>query len=87
MARAIPTPAEEKEDEPFRGTDMGRNAAVAAAATTLGTEAVESAPAPAAAGGGERARAEYDYEAAEDNEVSLREGIEGFSSRHVCQPG
>merc|ERR1712000_219153 len=44
----------------------------AEAAATMGREAVESAP--AAGPGAERARAEYDYEAAEDNEVSLREG-------------
>ncbi|OAL28212.1 hypothetical protein AYO20_09540 [Fonsecaea nubica] len=75
MARAIPPPvAREEDDEPARGPDMGRTAAVAAAATTLGAEAVQSAPAPDPAAGGERARAEYDYEAAEDNEVSLREG-------------
>ncbi|ETI25983.1 hypothetical protein G647_02760 [Cladophialophora carrionii CBS 160.54] len=75
LARAIPTLArQEEDDEPARGPDPGRAAAVTAAATTLGAAAVESAPTPAAAGGGERARAEYDYEAAEDNEVSLREG-------------
>ncbi|KAJ9647611.1 actin binding protein [Knufia peltigerae] len=71
MARAIPTPAAE-DDEPAREPDFGRAAAQAEAAATLGQEAVEAAP--AAVPGGERARAEYDYEAAEDNEVSLREG-------------
>ncbi|KIW17002.1 hypothetical protein PV08_04193 [Exophiala spinifera] len=71
MARAIPTPAEE-DDEPAREPDFGRAAAQAEAAATMGHEAVEAAP--AAVPGGERARAEYDYEAAEDNEVSLREG-------------
>ncbi|KAJ9610567.1 actin binding protein [Cladophialophora chaetospira] len=75
IARALPTPAaEEEDDEPARGPDPGRTAAVATAATTMGAQAVESAPAPSAEGGGERARAEYEYEAAEDNEVSLREG-------------
>jgi drebrin-like protein len=75
IARAMPPPASrEEEDEPASGHDLGRAAAVTAAATTLGAAAVEAAPAPSAAGGGERARAEYDYEAAEDNEVSLREG-------------
>ena len=75
IARAMPTPpAHEEEDEPARGPDPGRATAITAATTTLGSEAVESAPAPSAAGGGERAQAEYDYEAAEDNEVSLREG-------------
>lgn len=78
LARAIPTPAEE-EDEPERGPDAGRAAAQAAAANTLGQEAVDAAPAAAPAEGGERARAEYDYEAAEDNEVSLREGTECFT--------
>ncbi|EXJ74280.1 uncharacterized protein A1O5_02576 [Cladophialophora psammophila CBS 110553] len=75
MARAIPTPAaREEDDEGAREPDLGRTVAVAAAASTLGSAAIESAPAPTPTAGGERARAEYDYEAAEDNEVSLREG-------------
>ncbi|KAJ4557809.1 actin binding protein [Exophiala dermatitidis] len=73
LAEAIPTPAPD-EDEPDVGPDVGRAAAQAAAASTMGQEAVEAAPPAVAAAGGERARAEYDYEAAEDNEVSLREG-------------
>ncbi|KAK7901059.1 actin binding protein [Exophiala xenobiotica] len=71
IARAMPPPADE-DDEPAHEPDFGRAAAQAEAAATMGHEAVESAP--AAVPGAERARAEYDYEAAEDNEVSLREG-------------
>ncbi|KAI1618538.1 hypothetical protein EDD37DRAFT_270424 [Exophiala viscosa] len=75
IARAIPTPAEEEDDdEPARGPDAGRAAAHAAAAHSLGQEAVDAAPAAPPAPGGERAKAEYEYEAAEENEVSLREG-------------
>lgn len=74
LNRAMPQP-EPEEEEPERGTDHGRAAAQAAAGSALGQQAVEEAPAPTPAGGaGGRARAEYDYEAAEDNEVSLREG-------------
>jgi drebrin-like protein len=74
LSRAVPQP-EPEEEEPERGPDPGRAAAQAAAGAALGHQAVEEAPAadPAGAAGG-RARAEYDYEAAEDNEVSLREG-------------
>jgi len=54
---------------------MARAVPETTAAASLGQEAVHSIPA-AATTGGERARAEYDYEAAEDNEVSLREGTE-----------
>ena len=78
LARAVPTPAADDDDEPPSGPDPARGAAVTAAASTLGHQAVESAPAAAPEAGGERARAEYDYEAAEDNEVSLREGIYYF---------
>lgn len=79
MARAVLVPAAPEEeadddDEPARGPDIGREAAHAQAAHTLGQEAVDAAPAAPPAPGGERARAEYDYEAAEENEVSLREG-------------
>lgn len=75
IARAIPTPAAD-DDEPSDAPDFGRAAAKAAAVSTMGHEAVEAAaPAAPSAAGGERARAEYDYEAAEDNEVSLREGM------------
>lgn len=74
VARAIPTPAAD-DDEPAGGHDFGRAAAQAAAASSLGQQQAASAPPVApSSGGGERARAEYDYEAAEDNEVSLREG-------------
>lgn len=66
---------EEDDDEPDAGPDPGRHAAQSLAVQDMGREAVESAPAPAAAAASDdRARAEYDYEAAEDNEVSLREG-------------
>ncbi|EXJ88156.1 hypothetical protein A1O1_05084 [Capronia coronata CBS 617.96] len=75
LAQALPSSSPE-DDEPETGPDAGRGAAQAAAAHTLGQEAVDAAPAAAPAAGGERARAEYDYEAAEDNEVSLREGSE-----------
>lgn len=75
MNRAVPEPEPEDEEEPERGPDPGRAAAQAAAGATMGHQALEQAPAPTQAGaGGDRARAEYDYEAAEDNEVSLREG-------------
>lgn len=70
LARAVPEP--EPEDEPETGPDPGRAAAQATAESSLGHEAVESAEPQY--GQSERARAEYDYEAAEDNEVSLREG-------------
>lgn len=83
MARAFPTTSAD-DDEPSGGHDSGRAAAQAAAASSLGQQAVASAPvaAPQSAGG-EQARAEYDYEAAEDNEVSLREG----KARHVLVSG
>lgn len=80
LAQAIPAtaPDNDDDDEPAGGPDLGRTAAVAAAASSLGQEAVESAPPAASGAGGERAQAEYDYEAAEDNEVSLREGNDGL---------
>ncbi len=81
MARAMPTPAAE-DDEPAHEPDFGRAAAQAEAAATMGREAVESAP--AAGPGAERARAEYDYEAAEDNEVSLREGAHDSLYESLC---
>lgn len=72
LNRAVPEPEDE---EPERGLDPGRMAAQAAAGSALGHQAVEEAPTHAeASAGGSRARAEYDYDAAEDNEVSLREG-------------
>lgn len=74
IARAVPAPAAD-DDEPSGGHDFGRAAAQAAAASSIGHQAAASAPVPEpASAGGEQARAEYDYEAAEDNEVSLREG-------------
>ncbi|EXJ86948.1 hypothetical protein A1O3_03902 [Capronia epimyces CBS 606.96] len=73
LARGFPSPTA-GDDEPESGPDAGRAAAQAAAASSLGQEAVDAAPSAAPADGGERARAEYDYEAAEDNEVSLHEG-------------
>jgi drebrin-like protein len=73
LSRAVPEP-ESDDDEPERGPDAGRAAAQAEAKSTMGREAVAAAPSTAAADAGGRARAEYDYEAAEDNEVSLQEG-------------
>lgn len=70
--RSIPQADEHEDDEPETGPDPARTAAQSTAAASMGHGAVDSAP--AAAQGGERAKAEYDYEAAEDNEVSLREG-------------
>lgn len=72
LGRAIPEP--DDDDEPEQGPDPGRFAAQAAAISTMGREAVEEASAPTAGGGGELARAEFDYDAAEDNEISLQEG-------------
>jgi drebrin-like protein len=84
LSRAMPQ-SEPQDEEPERGPDPGRAAAQAAAGASLGQQAVEAAPAPGdpanAAGG--RARAEYEYEAAEDNEVSLREGK--ISSGHALR--
>ena len=63
LNRAVPEPDPE-DDEPETGPDPSRQTAQAGAPTS-----------PAAGGdGGERARAEYDYDAAEDNEVSFMEG-------------
>ena len=73
LGRAIPEP-ESEDDEPETGPDPGRGAAQAAATTSMGQEAMDEAPSSAAAAAGGRARAEYDYEAAEDNEVSMQEG-------------
>ena len=74
LNRAVPEP---EDDEPERGPDAGRAAAQAVAESSLGSGAVQAAPAAveAAGGAGGQARAEYEYEAAEDNEVSLREGM------------
>ncbi|RVX74543.1 hypothetical protein B0A52_01669 [Exophiala mesophila] len=76
LAQAVaPTAGEESDDEPSNNRDLGRAAAQTALAANLGQQAAQSAPAAAPPpAGGERARAEYEYEAAEDNEVSLREG-------------
>lgn len=63
--------SQDDDDEPETGPDPGRAAAQNAATTSLGHEAAEPAP---TGGASERAKAEYDYDAAEDNEVSLREG-------------
>ncbi|RMZ88795.1 hypothetical protein DV736_g3973, partial [Chaetothyriales sp. CBS 134916] len=74
LQRAVPQP-EPEADEPETSPDRGRGAAVAAASNALAAQAVAAAPpANAVADSGVKARAEYDYEAAEDNEVSLREG-------------
>lgn len=77
LERAEPPP-QPQEDEPDAGPDPGRGAAQAAAAASMGQEAMQAAPSAAAADAGGRARAEYDYEAAEDNEVSLQEGMQVF---------
>jgi hypothetical protein len=68
-------PHADEDDEPETGRDPARTAAQSTAVASMGQAAVDHAPA-ATQGGveGERAKAEYDYEAAEDNEVSLREG-------------
>lgn len=73
LGRAMPEP-EPEDDEPESGPDPGRGAAQAAATTSMGQEAMDEAPSAAAGDAGGRARAEYDYEAAEDNEVSMQEG-------------
>ena len=71
--RSIPQANED--EEPEAGPDPARAVAQSTAVASMGHEAVASAPAATQGGvGGERAKAEYDYEAAEDNEVSLREG-------------
>lgn len=72
LAHTVPH-EEELTDEPS-GYDPARGAGAAAAATTFGHEAVESAPHPAAHEGGKRALVQYDYEKAEDNELELKEG-------------
>jgi len=85
IARAVPTPAADDE-EPSSGHDFGREAAQAAAAASIGHQVAASAPAPEpASAGGEQARAEYDYEAAEDNEVSLREGKDFWSEHPMLE--
>ena len=72
LDRAVPEPEDE---EPDAGRDPARAAAQSTATASVGAAAAESAVAATPAGGqGGRAKAEYDYEAAEDNEVSLREG-------------
>lgn len=70
--RAVPEP--DVDDEPESGPDPGRFAAQAAAASTLARTPTEPELAPTGGGGGERARAEFDYEAAEENEISFQEG-------------
>ena len=87
LGRAMPEP-ERDDDEPDAGPDPGRGAAQAAATTSMGQDAMDEAPSAAAAGAGLSARAEYDYEAAEDNEVSLEEGkiTCPFSSQHFTKP-
>ena len=71
--RSIPHANED--DEPETGPDPARAAAQSTAIASMGQRAVDAAPAAVHGGDeGERAKAEYDYEAAEENEVSLREG-------------
>lgn len=67
-------PHADEDDEPETGPDPARAAAQSTAAATMGQAAVDAAPAVTHGGAGERAKADYDYEAAEENEVSLREG-------------
>jgi drebrin-like protein len=64
---------EPEDDEPETGPDPARAAAQTTAAAAFSHEAEPATP-PITHAGGQRAKAEYDYEAAEDNEVSLREG-------------
>ncbi|RMD42611.1 hypothetical protein DV735_g2504, partial [Chaetothyriales sp. CBS 134920] len=74
LQRSLPPP-EPQAREPEASPDTGRGAAVVAASSTLAAQAAAPAPpAIAPSDSGTKARAEYDYEAAEDNEVSLREG-------------
>jgi drebrin-like protein len=70
MERAAPEP---EDDEPESGPDPARATAHAAAATSLGATAVETAH-PGAQASGKRALVQYDYEKAEDNEIELKEG-------------
>ena len=64
---------QEADDRAELEPDYGRTAATTAAVAAMGEEAVNSAP-PAAAGKGKTAIVEYDYDAAESNEISLKEG-------------
>jgi hypothetical protein len=71
--RSIPHANED--EEPETGPDPARAAAQFTAVASMGQGAIDAAPAAGQGeDGGERAKAEYDYEAAEENEVSLREG-------------
>jgi hypothetical protein len=71
MERAAPEP--EEDDEPDTGPDPARATAHAAAVSSVGAAAVESAH-PGAQASGKKALVQYDYEKAEDNEIELKEG-------------
>jgi hypothetical protein len=70
MEQAAPEP---EDDEPETGPDPPRATARAAAASSVGAAAVETAH-PGAQASGKRALVQYDYEKAEDNEIELKEG-------------
>ncbi|KKY14955.1 putative actin binding protein [Phaeomoniella chlamydospora] len=65
--------AQEQEADDHPEPDSGRTAAVIAATTSLGEEAVGSNP-PFSGSKGKTAIAQYDYDADESNEISLKEG-------------
>jgi len=71
LAQAIPH--EDELTEESSGRDPARAAGEAAAATSFGQDAAETAN-PGAGVSGKRALVQYDYEKAEDNEIELREG-------------
>lgn len=64
---------EPEDDEPDTGPDPGRATAHAAAVSSVGAAAVETAH-PGAQASGKKALVQYDYEKAEDNEIELKEG-------------
>ncbi|KAL8777770.1 MAG: hypothetical protein Q9194_002371 [Teloschistes cf. exilis] len=71
LAQQVPD-EDDLSDEPA-GRDPARAAGEAAAATSFGQSAAQTAH-PSAQAGGKRALAQFDYEKAEDNEIELREG-------------
>ncbi|KAL8663791.1 MAG: hypothetical protein Q9202_003605 [Teloschistes flavicans] len=71
LAQRVPH-EDELSDEPG-GHDPARAVGEAAAATSFGQPAAQTAH-PSAQAGGKRALAQFDYEKAEDNEIELREG-------------
>lgn len=76
MEQHVPEP-ESEDDEPDAGPDPARTQAQTTAAASFGQAAVQNMPSASSAaggGGGKRALVQYDYEAAEDNEIGLKEG-------------